>query len=378
MERNKNVDICRGGATLLVVLYHVWVLCGAVPFRSNVLTAIISLGGEVGVTAFFLLSGYGIYCSLSATDMRGKISLLPFMKKRLARILPQYYFCLFMILFFMDGAYEWQTATLGDIITHLLLIHNFSPAYHGSLNGVLWTLGVIFQFYLIAIPIYYGIKRWKAAFCTGAIAATILIKVMVYRFILPNVAGGDALYFFAGRQLFTALDNFVIGMFVAHLVLNRKHTATQAKNIVGLCASLVFLLAWQMQGRQFGIHTNNLSGYVWHSVIAVALGLSIYFFSQVKFSLNNPPARCALWIAHYEYGIYLWHLLMIRNLLAKAPFMQSFIANGWYIPLYVILIGMSILTGYVNSCAVDGGVARIFGTLKEKQTQKVLQKQNNS
>ena len=83
LERNKNLDIVRAIATLLVVIYHSWVLAGQADFRMPFVRVVIPLGGELGVTSFFLLSGYGIYCSIYNTEGKESVKFLAFMQKRL-------------------------------------------------------------------------------------------------------------------------------------------------------------------------------------------------------------------------------------------------------------------------------------------------------
>lgn len=160
LKRNKSIDILRAGALLIVLTYHLWVLTGSVAIMLPIVDTIVPLGGELGVTLFFLLSGYGIYYSLKITEQKnGKIKYLVFLKKRLKRILPQYYFNLIFLLLFTGAAVYLSVEHILDILTHFLLIHNLFPDYHGAINGVLWTMGVIFQFYLVAIPIYSFIKK---------------------------------------------------------------------------------------------------------------------------------------------------------------------------------------------------------------------------
>ena len=74
-ERNYNIDLIRAMALLLVIVYHSWVVCGSQPISWPIINTIIILGGELGVTAFFILSGYGIYCSLNRS---GRTHVLDF------------------------------------------------------------------------------------------------------------------------------------------------------------------------------------------------------------------------------------------------------------------------------------------------------------
>ena len=64
MDRITNIDKLRGAACLLIVLFHIYALTGLVPINIPYIENIIKAGGEIGVTTFFLLSGYGIYYSI--------------------------------------------------------------------------------------------------------------------------------------------------------------------------------------------------------------------------------------------------------------------------------------------------------------------------
>ena len=146
MKRIKNIDLLRAGAILYIMLYHCYVLSGQ-PWQSHTaIHTLLTLGGEVGVTLFFLLSGYGIYLSLSSSEARGCLpGWRAFMKKRCIRIMPQYYVCITILLIFMSTQ-MFSNEGLRHILAYYTFTENFSPVTHGSINGALWTMGVIFQF----------------------------------------------------------------------------------------------------------------------------------------------------------------------------------------------------------------------------------------
>ena len=61
MRRNKGLDIVRAFAVMAVLIYHFYVLVDNTRYLSYpLLHKLISIGGEVGVTLFFIISGYGI------------------------------------------------------------------------------------------------------------------------------------------------------------------------------------------------------------------------------------------------------------------------------------------------------------------------------
>ena len=90
VSRNRNIDIVRSIALLWVIIYHIWILTGGARITNPVLDDFVRFGGEIGVTIFFVLSGYGIFLSLDHRNQTGQIRFLPFMKKRLIRIVPEY------------------------------------------------------------------------------------------------------------------------------------------------------------------------------------------------------------------------------------------------------------------------------------------------
>lgn len=345
-NRNRNVDILRALSLLLIIIYHIWVLTGSIPFRFGLVTMIISLGGEIGVTAFFALSGYGIYCSISKMEEQGTLKYGAFMKKRLSRILPAYYVSLILCLFFMDQAFYLSKEGIGNIAAHVLLIHNLHPDYFGTINGVLWTMGLTFQFYLIAIPLYKGMKKMGSFFYLLGILFTVFVKALTLHYLVPMFELQDNL-FYAGRQLLPALDSFLVGMFAAYLLKKDaiKCKSCKCQSWMGVIVSLVgvaCLIGVCKLGLRYGIHSDNWSGYTWHSLIALSLGIMMFGFSQIKISDSNVIVKALLWLSNYEYGIYLVHLVIILNLIQRAPVIQYFMNNGykktWFLVLTVIVI----------------------------------------
>lgn len=350
MVRNKNVDIIRALALALVLIYHCWVLTGSAAIPVPILRTLLPLGGEVGVTTFFVLSGFGIYYSLQREDQKGTIAFRPFMAKRLKRILPQYYLCLLVVLLFTESAAYLDPIHLPDILAHVFLVHNLVPEYHGAINGVLWTMGVIFQFYLVAIPLYRGMKKFGGFFLAAGVIFTIGCKALIYRYGLPMLFGEENIgwyAFWAGRQLPTALDNFLFGMGFAWFISRQRKERKNLFGILGCVISFGALILVCKSGSVYGIHTNNISGYFWHSEVAACIGLLIYFAYNIKVKRYRLFSRAFLWLAKYEYGIYLWHLVMIANILKYSGLVQRLLNHRMYLAVYGFLSILSIGIGYL-------------------------------
>lgn len=78
---NRDIDCFRTCALLLVMIYYVWVRFGSVAINNTVLMTIVMLGGEIGVTAFFILSRYGIYIAIDKAKKGNEYNFWEFIKK---------------------------------------------------------------------------------------------------------------------------------------------------------------------------------------------------------------------------------------------------------------------------------------------------------
>lgn len=353
--RNKKIDIVRAFALLLVIIYHSWVLTGSAQIHNSLIYRLIALGGEIGVTIFFILSGYGIYCSLSnLEDENGKINKKEFAKRRFIRIVPHYYLNIFVTLLLMDGGYYLGKEHFADIVSHLLFVHNLIPRYFGEINGVLWTMGVIVQFYVVSIILFKSMKKNAGLTTVCSIVFTIVVKAIVFKYITDH--GLNIQLFVAGRQLFTALDNFVLGMFAAYLITGKKNNLNCIVGFALVILSFVGLMYINYSGMLRGIHTNNLSGYTWHSLLAIDIVVFMIGIANVNIKLGwiNWIQKGLLQIAKYEYGIYIWHLLMMKNLLAKSPMIIGLVQKGQWMIVCLVFIVISIMIGVVMSIMVEG------------------------
>ena len=347
LKRNTNIDIFRAFALLIVVVYHCWVKTGSFQISNTIVRTFICLGGEIGVTAFFLLSGYGIYWSLYKTESKEKIKFRSFITKRIKKIIPAYYLNLSLALGLTSSAVYLGVEHIPNILSHIFLVHNLFVNYHGAINGVLWTMGVIVQFYFFAIPLYKIINKigfWAVPISTFV---TILCKYSVYCYITSQYVESayyTSYMFIYGRQLITALDNFVIGMGVAYIVLHYKGIQNKYIAFTGEVIGIIFLYVVCMYGLKNGIHINNISGYIWHSMVASCLGIIMFFLFYINIK-DGIISKCLLKVSEYEYNIYLWHLLLINNLLQYSGQIQRMIEKKHYIFVWIIFISGSFFVG---------------------------------
>ena len=150
----------------------------------------------------------------------------------------------------------------------------------------------------------------------------------------------------------SALDNFVWGMFIAFwsegIIIKKKWRY----GIISF-TGIVLLELWGNFGLKNGIYVDRLSGYIWHSVVACILTIIFLSFIYLPLNYEKEIVKRLLWISKYEYGIYLWHLVMFRNLYERAPIIQSLLQKGMRWIVFVVFLVLSVFVGWLFSVIID-------------------------
>src|SRR5215467_12026260 len=106
------LDGVRGVAVLMVIIFHVNRVTGDNLWdpRTNPLASSISTAGGTGVTLFFVLSGFLLFMPFAKALLnktRWPLARVFYMRRAL-RIIPAYYFSLFVIILFSHPEYLQQ------------------------------------------------------------------------------------------------------------------------------------------------------------------------------------------------------------------------------------------------------------------------------
>ncbi|CAO4378542.1 unnamed protein product [Caenorhabditis nigoni] len=155
-----DIQCLRGLAISFVLIYHLFPL--------------VFVNGYLGVDMFFVISGYLMARILNNSKINNISDILNFYYRRLKRILPLYYlFCavalifvhLYLGEFWWDNNRKYSLAAL-FLVSNQVFINDamdYFLQYQAdgtSLNAFMhtWSLGVEFQFYLLAPFIFFGIQ----------------------------------------------------------------------------------------------------------------------------------------------------------------------------------------------------------------------------
>lgn len=179
------LDGLRGLAAFYVLLHHLYDPFG-VPRALTYPLSILRFG-HYAVGAFIVLSGYCLMLPIvRSTD--GKISggTFHFFKRRAMRILPPYYAALILSLVWLFSTRKltdhlgisapdthWaDNFTAGTIISHLLLVHNWSPVWNTLIDAPMWSVATEWQIYflfpLLLLPVWHRFGN-RCTILTGLI-----------------------------------------------------------------------------------------------------------------------------------------------------------------------------------------------------------------
>ena len=343
-SRVEYVDILRAFALIYMIIYHVFVVAH-IKISNEIVSNILSFGGLVGVNIFFVISGFSIYKYL---EKKNGIKYLDFLKGRIKRVGPHYYISIVVALLFTTSVVYLAKDHILNILFHILFIHNWFPSSAGAISGVLWTMGVTVQFYVLAPILKKYLDKYPIRTLILSIIFSIVTKYITYKILYIN--NYDEWYYFNyGQQIFNTLDAFVLGMFVARL----KNNNLKIKNIFGLGLGIISLIFIILLGsnslpilNDSSVYSLTIKGILFFIVLHIIISFIIYFLSNLDYK-ENKLSKLLLKVAKHEYSIYIWHLLVLNNLLTNLSIV-NFINNTnpvislLSISIVLILIGILI------------------------------------
>ncbi|WIE67725.1 acyltransferase [Curtobacterium sp. MCLR17_054] len=309
-HRAPALDGLRTLAILVVVLYHLHVP----QFE----------GGFIGVTVFFVLSGFLITTLLLGERRRtGRVRLGTFWVKRLLRLYPALlaFVVVGLLLWNWVGDYKGASLQSGEAaLIALTYTGNLFRAFWDTSQGVFahtWSLSMEEQFYLVWPPVLVLLaalrvrRRWLLAGLGVLVIGASAASWVSYR--SPSGGATPDVYF----SPVLGVVPLAIGCGLA-LVLDDERVRVRAAGVLGHVATWLGLLLlvgvllwidddWTQHASTFGI-VLPLTGLI----AAVAIGGLVSVRSPVSAALAWTPVS---WFGRrVSYSAYLWHPLVIALL----------------------------------------------------------------
>ena len=294
MKYIKELDSIRTFAVMLVVVHH-WLP------ESHILNALPN--GEIGVNAFFVLSGFLISRILfenrkkiNDKDSR-KIHLIKnFVIRRTLRIFPIYYITIFLLLIFANFT---DTSIRENIAYYLTYTSNFFFYSNQKWDGILshlWSLAVEEQFYLIwPWLMIFMPRKWLPytiiAFITLGITSN---------YFLPSMLAHDEMITVLTPTVF---DSFGLGALYAWILSYRPEFTSRIQGPVMIIGLLAFILMCiQVLAFPFPFPLRTLISLFSLSAIVYCLTpRKNWFFKKI---LGN---NFLVELGKISYGMYLFH-----------------------------------------------------------------------
>ncbi|PHB86780.1 acetyltransferase [Bacillus wiedmannii] len=299
------LDSLRGLAILGVILYHI---------NFNWMP-----GGFLGVTVFFVLSGYLITDILAIEWKRNKrIDLKKFWLSRARRLLPGMLVMLVITLAWITVFHSSLLEKMrGDSLAALFYVSNWWYIYHklsyfdnfnqlSPLNHF-WSLAVEEQFYvvwpfIISLGLYYIKKqsRMILLICLVAVASALAMAILYE----PG-ADPSRIYYGTDTRAFSLLIGAVLALVWPSNRLANK-IIPKARFILdvvgGIALIIILVMFWK---------TNQYDPFLYKGgmvLLSIATALLVanlaHPASRIAQFLRFRPLR---WIGIRSYGIYLWH-----------------------------------------------------------------------
>jgi peptidoglycan/LPS O-acetylase OafA/YrhL len=311
------VDVLRGLAALTIVLYHFFANAGSPEFRVHGINLFRPFNdGWCAVNLFLVLSGFCLYWPY-ARDVTRPMRYGRFMRRRCFRILPAYYMALILVPFLYVGVYRLGLCTpsagtpkdAADILVHLAMLHSFTPRYFGSWNGVSWSLGLEWTWYLafpVALWLFRRLGPGRAMLVLTA--GEVCYRVGLYLMLGPArnfPASSQDLTFTLRTFLLGRVIEFGLGMYVASVLVR----TTVSRRAVRACALAVFpmlgIAHWAERFDVFLPVRDILYG------LAASL-LLVGVASRPQIADRWKIGRIFRAIGVYSYSLYLFHMPFVH------------------------------------------------------------------
>ena len=315
-------------------------------------------GGYMGVSLFFVLSGYLLAYTCSRQLAQGSFSVAGYFWRRIKRIYPS----LLLVLLVSTGAYYllvpdvvaavrpevvsvllgynnwWQIAQNADYFTRLI---NTSPFTH------LWFMGIELQYYLLWPVLFFFYAVLQSFFGTRAALLFMAVLGLASACVMPlsYVPGDDVtrLYYGTDMRIYALLFGAVMGLQRAeagpHVMKSELLRKISCAVFVGMLA-ITIIAYFTLDGQNPLVYQGGM------------LVMTLFFCLLLRLTEDRGVPFGALldmqgfrWIGKRSYGIFLW----------QYPVILLFSCMGWdKMPGYYFLeIALILLLAVWSDAVTD-------------------------
>lgn len=331
------LDLARGLGALWVFFFHAKSLFES---SSPIIYQVSTYGGSIGVSMFFVISGYVITYS-AESSLKNNKSPLVFLKNRFLRIYPTFWASVLIVLitpyiiesisFFKSGEYivpenpvsklnyvEWSNFLMLSKV-FMATSHDLQAEFN-AINAVYWTLAIEFQFYVVIF----------IALCSGRYyrytVTTVSLVALLIMFIPVSLNYGLFIYYW---------PSFSVGIVLAYLHRNGIWFVPDLNNMAILLVILLVVIGLLTSEATLELE-KNMSNFFF----AVCFGMFLWVIANIEKVLTkfkNSNNKLLYWLLEpwlilgaMSYSVYLLHgeIYLLANMFARQIFNPGNILFG--------------------------------------------------
>lgn len=335
-QRALRVDhllVLRGLAAVAVMVSHLQARTGTSGFGPD-FDWLIPRNGYPPVLFFFTLSGYLITKTFvtGRYDVRVRHDLLDYYRNRLLRILPLYYFTIFVCAAFY---LERTLAKPGSVAGLFVFTESYRNAEPIIFNQPYWTIPIEVFYYVLAPGIYLSMRAWVERIGWLTLLLTILAAFAGYTWLLfgeePVRYGAVVLSkpdwnLNAHHAFLYNFEAFLIGALANFAVRSARKFRFTASRSLRFSMRVVFAIGVVLIFLHAGHVSRNLqpAGLMSHFFLyglVPTVGLLVGMLAWLQDTRDSAAVRRSgveariligmEWVGLFSYGIYLWNRPML-------------------------------------------------------------------
>lgn len=332
----KYLDGLRGLCALYVVAHHS--LMQFDDCRVQQLLMNVFKYGHAAVDIFIVVSGFCLMLPLMNTGKLGKMNVLSFLKRRVKRIIPTYYFAALLSMFLIytlignKTGSHWDISipiNKWDIFTHFFLIQDLFYDTNFKVNHVFWSIAVEWKIYFVFPVIVILITRIGLLVTFALVTSCVVI---VYYFLLSSTYLNSSPWGINPHYYIL----FLMGMISAYIVRNDELKTLLTKFPIHIVAGL-FLIFWYFLEFYHKWMLADLS--IGFSCLLFLVCLSTERLINFRKILSIRPI---VFIGSFAYSLYLVHAPLLQ--IACQYFIKPLKLSTNVSAILLFIIGIPVIT----------------------------------
>jgi peptidoglycan/LPS O-acetylase OafA/YrhL len=359
IHANKKVEIpgltiLRGSAALFVAIHHFGLL--SLPLRGTEIAPVLSKFGLLGMSLFFILSGFVINYSygdqIRSFDPPG---IKKFLVARIARLAPLYLLfvaCNFVLnCLFIDP--QNTLIYIKALPLNLLAIQSwFYVKVHGvdlvstqGLANISWSISTEWMLYLLYLPFSFfflrgesTLKRGVLLLFTGIIFRVLLVESLTESISIHENKFGEWLLYYSpyGRWF-----EFMSGIGLSEIWIRRSQITRRIHLLICIAAALSLVyIAFSLLDTLLINMPIFYSGYRAYSGFAIAVPFVVFMACNTVISKKNYYLLTPLlFLGEISYSVYLLHGDLIHIFRTPSPLpLEGYLVKSLFFFSWLILL----------------------------------------